>query len=227
MLLVNPWLLALFNLGIGMILGNILFRSDFCMAGILRDVFLFRDRTLLNALFLAVILTMLLFQLGRLFGLLAADPLPTFGPPSFTGLLGGLLFGVGMVFAGGCVVSTLYKMASGNLAHGLAFIGIIVGSLMYAEVFPLIKAVENLTSLGEAVTLFQVWPRAARCRSSCSQLGAGWYFFDGGARENGRWSQTAMATCSPGGWRSPWPCSILPFTFFPAGLSPSPLPMPK
>ena len=66
-----------------------------------------------------------------------------------------------MVLAGGCVVSTLYKMAGGNLAHGLAFVGIIVGSLLYAEVHPFFKVAESLTSLSEAVTLFRVWPRAA------------------------------------------------------------------
>jgi uncharacterized protein len=202
MLLVDPWLLALFNLGIGMILGSILFRSDFCMAGILRDVFLFGDRTLLNALFLAVILTMFLFLLGRLFGLLAFDPLPTFGPPSLTGLLGGLLFGVGMVLAGGCVVSTLYKMAGGNLAHGLAFVGIIVGSLLYAEVHPLFKVAEGLTSLGEAVTLFQVWPRAAEAAVWLLTGGAGLIFLRW--QRQGKWQ--VVAGCQ--GYMQPWRVAI-------------------
>lgn len=202
MLLANPWLLALFNLGIGMILGSIFFRSDFCMAGILRDVFLFGDRTLLNALFLAVILTMFLFLLGRIFGLLAVDPLPTFGPPSLTGLLGGLLFGVGMVLAGGCVVSTLYKMAGGNLAHGLAFVGIIVGSLLYAEVYPLFKVAEGLTSLGDTVTLFQVWPHAVEAAVWLLAIGAGLVFLHW--QRQGKWQ--VVAGCQ--GYMQPWRVAI-------------------
>lgn len=203
MLLVNPWLLALFNLGIGMLLGRILFRGDFCMAGILRDVFLFGDRTLLKAIFLAVILTMFLFLLGRSFGLLAVEPPPTFGPPSLTGLLGGLLFGIGMVLAGGCVVSTLYKMAGGNLAHGLAFVGIIVGSLLYAEVQPLFKAAERLTSLGAAVTFFQIWPRAGQGAVWLLMGGAGLVFLHW--QRQGKWQ--VAASCQS--YLQPWRVAVV------------------
>ena len=47
--------------------------------------------------------------------------------------MGGAVFGIGMVLAGGCVVSTHSKMAGGNLASMIAFIGMIAGSLLYAE----------------------------------------------------------------------------------------------
>lgn len=158
----TPWLFFLFFFGIGLILGNVLYRSDFCMAGILRDVFLFNHRALLRPLFFAVVLTMLLFLLVQTGGLVAQTPPPTFGAVSLMGLLGGTLFGLGMVLAGGCVVSTLYKMAGGNLAHGLAFIGIVAGSLLYAEVHPPLQELGRLTSLGTSTTLTEIWPRAGR-----------------------------------------------------------------
>jgi len=166
MLLPDVALLALVHLLIGLILGSVLFRSDFCMAGILRDVFLFRDHALLRPLFLAVILTLFLFLLVRSTGLLPFEPPPTFAPGSLTGLLGGLVFGIGMVLAGGCVVSTLYKMGSGNLANGVAFAGIVFGSLLYAEMHPFVRGVEHLTRLTSEVTLLQSWPVAGP--------GAGW-----------------------------------------------------
>lgn len=162
MLLGTPWLSFLFFFGIGLLLGNVLYRSDFCMAGILRDVFLFNDRALLRPLALAVILTLFLFLLAQTGGLVPPPPPPTFGAASLMGMLGGLLFGLGMVLAGGCVISTLYKMASGNLAHSLAFFGIIAGSLVYAEMHAPVRELARLTSLGLPTTLTGIWPAAGR-----------------------------------------------------------------
>ena len=162
MLLGAPWLSFLFFFSIGLLLGNVLYRSDFCMAGILRDVFLFNDRTLLRPLALAVVLTLFLFLLAQSRGLVPAPPPPTFGAASLMGMLGGLLFGLGMVLAGGCVVSTLYKMAGGNIAHSLAFIGIVAGSLVYAEMHSPVRELARLTSLGLSTTLTGIWPVAGR-----------------------------------------------------------------
>lgn len=160
MLLSDPHLLALVHLCLGLLLGSVFYRSDFCMAGILRDVFLFRDFTLLRPLFLAVVLTMLFFLLARLLLGLPLDPPPTFARPSLTGLAGGLVFGVGMVLAGGCVVSTLYKMGGGNLAHAFAFAGIVAGSMLYAEIHPLVRKAGQMSLLGGEVTFGQAWPAA-------------------------------------------------------------------
>lgn len=74
------------------------------------------------------------------------------------GVLGGCLFGLGMVLAGGCVISTLYKMAAGNLSHGIAFLGIVAGSLLYAELYPFIERVEQALLLTRRATLLQLWP---------------------------------------------------------------------
>ncbi len=133
MLLTNTYFLVAFNLLAGALLGNILYRSDFCMAGIFRDFFLFRNFSLLRPLLLLAVLTMVLFSLARLSGLILVPTPPFFSYPSGATLMGGAVFGIGMVLAGGCVVSTLYKMAGGNLASMIAFIGMIAGSLLYAE----------------------------------------------------------------------------------------------
>jgi hypothetical protein len=44
--------------------------------------------------------------------------------------LGGLLFGVGMVLAGGCVSGSLYRMAEGYVASWVAFAGVMIGLLV-------------------------------------------------------------------------------------------------
>ncbi|MDO3379845.1 YeeE/YedE family protein [Geoalkalibacter halelectricus] len=148
--------------GLGLLLGTVLYRSDFCMASMVRDVFLFRDGVRLRHLYLAFILTFFLFLLVRELGLSVSDQLTGFESVSLLGFGGGLVFGFGMVLAGGCVMSTLYKMASGNLTYVLAFVGIIVGSLLYAEFFPQIRAFEIRLALEIPASLFELRPQAAR-----------------------------------------------------------------
>jgi uncharacterized protein len=159
-LLAEPHLLAVIFFTIGLILGCVLHRGDFCTAGILRDIFLFRDYTLVRHLLLAVALTMFLFLLARAAGVLPFDPPPSYGRVTLLGAAGGLLFGVGMVLAGGCVVGTLYKMGAGSLTSFIAFAGIVAGSLLYAEIYPLIRMAADRSMLTTDITLFQVSPLA-------------------------------------------------------------------
>lgn len=149
---------ALINTGIiillsGTILGFLLHRSDYCMSGMFRDIFLFRDSPLLRIFFLQVIVTMFLFYLCRKIGLLSLYPPPNLREASFVTLLGGFIFGIGMVLAGGCVIGTLYKMGSGNMASLLAFLGLIIGSGLYAEVYPVFNKIHRDTLLGMPVLL--------------------------------------------------------------------------
>lgn len=132
-LLTDPSYLFGFNLLLGAALGHVLYRSDFCMAGMVRDIFLFRRSALLPSLALLIAAAMALFALAQLGGLILFSPPPTYRHPSVATALGGILFGAGMTLAGGCVVSTLYRMAGGNIASLLAFCGMIAGSLLYAE----------------------------------------------------------------------------------------------
>lgn len=157
MTLTAPWVTAICNLIIGLVLGNILYRGDFCIAGILRDQFLFRDRTLLRPLLLAIGLTLVFFTMARYTGLLPNTPPAVFGPSSLAGIAGGWLFGLGMVLAGGCVISTLYKLGSGNLSHGIAFLGIIAGSVLYAKFQALFDLLHQSGRFTETTLLRQHW----------------------------------------------------------------------
>ncbi len=119
----------------GLAAGAIMHRSDFCIAGIFRDLFLGRQRVMLRALILLIAAMMLLTEMGRVLGLFSS-PAILFGPPSLANVLGGAFFGVGMVLAGGCVVGTLYKMGAGSFASFLTFLGLLAGSVFYAEIHP-------------------------------------------------------------------------------------------
>lgn len=153
--MVDPyWIIPASSLMLGLACGFLLHRSDFCVAGMFRDFFLFRQTTLLQALVVLVVVSAVAFELARLGGLLAPYPFPLLGLPSATTFAGGMLFGFGMVLAGGCVVGTLYKMGSGHLLSAVAFVGLLTGSTLYAEIHPWWSALSQATRIpGGNVTL--------------------------------------------------------------------------
>jgi uncharacterized membrane protein YedE/YeeE len=98
-----------------------------------------------------------LFEAARQAGLLRHYPFPLLYPPSLANILGGFLFGTGMVLAGGCVVGTLYKMGAGSALSALAFAGLIAGSALYAEMHPLWASFAKATTFFPGkITLSQI-----------------------------------------------------------------------
>jgi len=140
----------------GLTAGHVMYRADFCVAAAFRDIFLFRDYFMARMMLVVAVAAAVLYEAARLAGLLAYYPFPLLGPPSLTNLAGGFVFGVGMVLAGGCVVGTLYKMGSGHLASAVAFLAILAGSALYAEIHPAWSALAGATVLGQARTLPQL-----------------------------------------------------------------------
>ncbi|HHO48381.1 MAG TPA: YeeE/YedE family protein [Desulfobacteraceae bacterium] len=151
----EPLLLASGSGLLGFAFGVVLYRGDYCMVAMLRDFFLIRNTTLLRSFVLYFLVASVLFHVGGLGSLLPFLPPPTFAPPSLATMAGGVLFGVGIVLAGGCVVGTLYKMAGGNLINWIAFAGILAGSLLYAEVHPLVQQFSSQTILIHSITAAQ------------------------------------------------------------------------
>lgn len=143
-------------LACGLIAGWVMHRADFCLTASLRDWFLFRDAFWLRMLALLVVASLVLFEFGRVLGVLHPDPFPLLGPPALTSLLGGLVFGVGMVLAGGCVVGSLYKMGAGRITGLMAVFGMILGASLYAPLHEYWSALAAATRLhADAITLAQ------------------------------------------------------------------------
>jgi len=145
---------ALVLLMTGIVAGYIMHRSDFCMAGAFRDLFLFRSGAMLRPLLLLVVVASILFEVERQANL-AVNPFPFFGPPTLFSLLGGFLFGFGMVIAGGCVIGVLYKIGGGSRPALIALAGLVLGSGLYAEMHRFIVPLVRKTRFTEAVTLAQ------------------------------------------------------------------------
>jgi uncharacterized membrane protein YedE/YeeE len=153
------------SLAVGLAAGFCMHRSDFCLAGAFRDLFLFRDARRLRALVLLVTASAVLFELARVAGLLPYYPFPWFAPPAATNLVGGCLFGIGMVLAGGCVVGVLYKAGGGSLPAGLAILGLLAGSAVYAEIHPYWNRLAQATA----------WPDPAVTLPQLSGVSPGWW----------------------------------------------------
>ncbi len=108
--------------------GFAMHRSDFCIAGMFRDFFLFRRTSSLKALFVLVLVSMVLFHLFYAMGLVPAIPFPLYATPTMGAFFGGIIFGMGMVLAGGCIFGTLYKAGAGQGVSIVALAGTIAGS---------------------------------------------------------------------------------------------------
>ncbi len=148
MLTIDPYIfIGSVSLVLGLTAGFVMHRSDFCMAGMFRDLFLFKRTVMIKSFVLLVLSSMLLFEAARRAGLLSAYPFPLLFPPTAANLIGGLLFGLGMVCAGGCVVGTLYKIGAGSVLSLTAFAGLVFGSGLYAEFHPTWAAFAKSTVL--------------------------------------------------------------------------------
>ncbi len=142
---------------LGLITGVVMYLSDFCIAGMFRDLFLLRRSVMLRYLALLVVSSMIVFELARQMGFLPLYPFPLLYSPTPANLIGGFLFGTGMVLAGGCVVGTLYKMGSGSVLSATAFIGLVAGSGLYAEIHPFWASfVKSTTFFQGKITIPQV-----------------------------------------------------------------------
>jgi uncharacterized membrane protein YedE/YeeE len=123
-------------LGLG--LGLVLQRGRLCFAGAFRDLFLMRNGTMMRAILIGLAIMAPVFALIEA----RAVPEPSFGavaagahvvPLGLNLAVGGLLFGIGMVVAGGCVSGTLYRIGEGYVASWASLIGILVGLSLAAH----------------------------------------------------------------------------------------------
>jgi uncharacterized membrane protein YedE/YeeE len=111
--------------------GFVMHRSDFCIAGMFRDFFLFKRTSSLKALFVLVLVSMVFFHLFHAAGPVPAIPFPWYATPTMGALIGGIIFGIGMVLAGGCIIGTLYKVGAGQGISIAALAGTIAGSGLF------------------------------------------------------------------------------------------------
>ena len=99
---------------VGALFGFFLQKGDLCGASALSEVVLTRDGRKLWGLWVAIVVSMLGIALGDQLGWIQLNPKPFMWASA---VVGGVVFGAGMVLAGGCVSGCLYKGATSWLAR--------------------------------------------------------------------------------------------------------------
>jgi len=110
---------------VGIVFGVALQRGGFCGSSLLSSVVLYRDRAGVVGMLAAIAVSMVGFAALAQLGWIVPNPQPM---RLLSAVVGGGVFGVGMVLAGGCVTGTLYKAGEGRLTSMLALLGIGVGA---------------------------------------------------------------------------------------------------
>lgn len=139
---------------IGFGFGFVLERAGFGRATKLAAQFYGRDMTVFKVMFGAIVTAMLGLVIASGAGLVDLKALSE-GAASWTFvwpmLIGGLLLGVGFITSGYCPGTSMVATASGNVDGLVTFTGVIVGTLVYGEVYP---AIEGFATSGEQGHLF-------------------------------------------------------------------------
>jgi len=120
---------------IGFLFGFFLQKGDLCGASAFSEVLLMKSWKKTWGLWICIVTGMAGFAVLDLLGLV------TLNPKSFLWanlLIGGVLFGIGMVLSGGCISGSLYKAGIGHINSIVSLVGIPIG-IALVEYGPLSK----------------------------------------------------------------------------------------
>ena len=120
-----PWMLYLSALATGAVFGYVLQRGGFCLTRAVSNAALTGDATLLRAYALALLVAMVAVQVLEATG---AVDVPVRPLRWVANLLGGALFGVGMILSGGCSGSTWYRVGEGAIGAWVVLLGFAIGA---------------------------------------------------------------------------------------------------
>ena len=114
----------------GLIYGMCLQYGRFCFSSAFRDLFAIKVPRML----VGIVIATLLF--GAVSAPITASGLSTFhaAPVSSHAIIAGVFFGVGMVIAGGCASSSLYKTGEGNMNALLVILSLSLTQALFADV---------------------------------------------------------------------------------------------
>jgi uncharacterized membrane protein YedE/YeeE len=152
------WPLIASALGTGIAFGFVLQRGGFCLTRAISNAALAGDTAILRAYVLALLVAMAGVQVILSFEL---AEIPVRQLHWLSNLVGGALFGVGMILSGGCSGSTWYRVGEGAVGAGVILLGFAIGATTVAvgALDPLRRALQRpviTTGSGAAPTLANV-----------------------------------------------------------------------
>lgn len=133
---------------VGFFFGFVLERAGFGDARKLTAIFYLRDFAVLKVMFTAIVVCVLGLLYFSLFGWMDLSRvyiLPTYIWPQ---IAGGLILGVGFVMGGYCPTTSIVATVSGKLDGLIFIVGMMLGPILFAELFPLLRGFYEAGSMG-------------------------------------------------------------------------------
>lgn len=136
----------------GAAFGVLIERGQICFTSAFRDLWVSGRTTMTKAIaFGMIISTICTFFIIMMYGL---EPITKIAAPST--FVGGILFGLGIVLAGGCETGMMYRMMEGQVLYLVVFIGNIVGATFLAYSWDHLGVYSLLVENGEQINLINV-----------------------------------------------------------------------
>ncbi|HLI29263.1 MAG TPA: selenium metabolism membrane protein YedE/FdhT [Chloroflexota bacterium] len=157
----------LFGVGFGLVIE----RGRICFTNAFRELWITRQGHLARALALAMMVATVGFAVQ-----IAAGAKPRFEYASLGALVGGVLFGVGIVLAGGCETGWMYRSVQGYVQLWMAGLGTIVGTVLLAYGWDHWGLYELLVAPARPISLLNEFGMAAALVLTLGGLAA-WYLF--------------------------------------------------
>jgi uncharacterized protein len=206
------WTLYLSAAITGGAFGYVIQRGGFCLVRALANLFLMGDATLMRAYALALLVAMAGVQALSTSGLVEIPVRPFHWLSNVTG---GLVFGAGMVLAGGCSGSTWYRVGEGAVGAVVILLGFALGAttVRLGVLGPLRGSLQAPT-----ITVADAPPTLATALGVSPWVviailwiaGALWFFRSRGSDQRGKWpwplTGVAVGLLIAAGW---WTSSVV------------------
>jgi len=138
--------LALTGLILGIGFGFVLQRGRFCMNSAFRDIITGKDYTLFKSVGVALLVQMVGFATLAAASIITLNPKPLVWGGN---IIGGFIFGIGMVIAGGCASGITYRVGEGMGGAFTALIGFSLTAFLtkYGFLKPIKDALQSSTKV--------------------------------------------------------------------------------
>ena len=133
---------------VGFLFGFVLERAGFGDARKLTAIFYLRDFAVLKVMFTAIVVCVLGLLYSSLFGWIDLSRVYILPPYIWPQIAGGLILGVGFVMGGYCPTTSIVATVTGKLDGLIFIVGMGLGSIIFAELFPLLRGFYEAGSMG-------------------------------------------------------------------------------
>ncbi len=145
-------MVLLSGLAVGVLFGFVLQRGRYCMNSAFRDIIFVNDFTLFRSYLLALLIAIIGANFLEDLGFMGDNGLRRQSFNIVANVVGGYIFGIGIVMAGGCGSGIIYRMGEGYTSAFVATLGFVssLGATYHGPLQPVMKYLKSFkVSIGE------------------------------------------------------------------------------